>query len=110
MGFGVDQVSTEWAVAVKRVSFSSICGPLDPADPPHLAQSSYRVPFRELRRETTWARIHLVPLLLAEGDRVAYQEGLRATAVEAEIMKDVKGWVPRQAVYNNPRYRSPEGL
>jgi hypothetical protein len=48
---------------------------------------------RELKRETTWARIHLVPLLLAEGDRAAHQEGLRATAVETEIMKDVKGWV-----------------
>ncbi|KAJ7774123.1 B16.6 subunit of GRIM-19, NADH:ubiquinone oxidoreductase [Mycena olivaceomarginata] len=65
---------------------------------------------RELKRETTWARIHLVPLLLAEGDRAAYREGLRVTAIEAEIMRDVKGWVPRQDVYNNPRYRSPEGL
>ncbi|KAF8213875.1 B16.6 subunit of GRIM-19, NADH:ubiquinone oxidoreductase [Mycena galopus ATCC 62051] len=65
---------------------------------------------RELKRETTWARIHLVPLLLAEGDRAAYREEGRATAIEAEIMKDVKGWVPRQPVYNNPRYRSPEEL
>ncbi|KAJ7930092.1 GRIM-19 protein-domain-containing protein [Mycena leptocephala] len=65
---------------------------------------------RELKRETTWARIHLVPLLLAEGDRAAHQEGLRATAVETEIMKDVKGWVAGQPVYNNPRYRSPESL
>ncbi|KAK7062007.1 GRIM-19 [Favolaschia claudopus] len=60
---------------------------------------------RELKRESTWARIHLVPLLLAEGDRAAYQDGQRAAAVEADIMKDVKGWVPRQSVYNNPRYR-----
>jgi NADH dehydrogenase (ubiquinone) 1 alpha subcomplex subunit 13 len=49
--------------------------------------------YRELKRETTWARIHLVPLLLAEGDRAAYREGLRVTAIEAEIMRDVKGWV-----------------
>ncbi|KAJ6515558.1 GRIM-19 [Mycena sanguinolenta] len=79
---------------------------------------------RELKRENTWARIHLVPLLLAEGDRALYADAQHAHAVEAEIMKDVKGWVtlllscfvasnrmaqPRQPVYNNPRYR-PEGL
>ncbi|KAJ6538504.1 B16.6 subunit of GRIM-19, NADH:ubiquinone oxidoreductase [Mycena vulgaris] len=64
---------------------------------------------RELQREKTWARIHLVPLLMAEGDRAAYQLGQHGVAVEAEIMKGVKGWVPGQAVYNNPRYHIPEG-
>lgn len=48
---------------------------------------------RELKRETTWARIHLVPLLMAEGDRAAYSQGQREATIEAEIMKDVKGWV-----------------
>ena len=48
---------------------------------------------RELKRENTWARIHLVPLLLAEGDRALYADAQHAHAVEAEIMKDVKGWV-----------------
>ncbi|KAJ6539667.1 GRIM-19 [Mycena capillaripes] len=65
---------------------------------------------RELKREATWARIHLVPLLLAEGDRESFHQKLRATAIEAEIMKDVKGWVPGKTVYNNPRFRSPENL
>ncbi|QRW02020.1 hypothetical protein RhiLY_01017 [Ceratobasidium sp. AG-Ba] len=47
---------------------------------------------RELRRETAWSRIHLVPLLLAEGDRDAYRREQAARAREREIMKDVRGW------------------
>jgi NADH dehydrogenase (ubiquinone) 1 alpha subcomplex subunit 13 len=47
---------------------------------------------RELQREKVWSRIHLVPLLLAEGDRDAYRRELAANAREQEIMKDVKGW------------------
>ncbi|KAJ7129356.1 GRIM-19 [Mycena epipterygia] len=64
---------------------------------------------RELKREKTWARIHLVPLLMAEGDRAAYQLTQRGIAVEAEIMKDVKDWTPGRSVYNNPRYHTSEG-
>jgi len=48
--------------------------------------------YRELQREKVWSRIHLVPLLLAEGDRDAHRRHLAAVAREAEIMKDVKGW------------------
>jgi hypothetical protein len=51
--------------------------------------------FRELRREKVWSRIHLVPLLLAEGDRDAYRRQLAALEREKEIMKDVKGWQVR---------------
>ncbi|GAB1519884.1 hypothetical protein RhiTH_002955 [Rhizoctonia solani] len=47
---------------------------------------------RELKRENTWARIYLVPLLLAEGDRDAYRREQASLAREREIMKDVKGW------------------
>ncbi|KAF8709343.1 GRIM-19 protein, partial [Rhizoctonia solani] len=46
----------------------------------------------ELKRENTWARIYLVPLLLAEGDRDAYRREQASLAREREIMKDVKGW------------------
>ncbi|KAJ7068579.1 B16.6 subunit of GRIM-19, NADH:ubiquinone oxidoreductase [Mycena amicta] len=60
---------------------------------------------RELRREQMWARIHLVPLLMAEGDRAAYAESQRAAVLEAEIMKNVKNWGP-DSTYHNPRYRS----
>ena len=42
-----------------------------------------------------WSRIHLVPLLLAEGDRDAYRRRQAAIARESEIMKDVKGWEVR---------------
>ena len=48
--------------------------------------------FSELQREKTWSRIHLVPLLLAEGDRDAYRRQQAALAREKEIMKDVQGW------------------
>ena len=47
---------------------------------------------RELQREKVWSRIHLVPLLLAEGDRDAYRRQLAALEREKEIMKDVPGW------------------
>ena len=51
--------------------------------------------FRELRREKVWSRLHLVPLLLAEGDRDAYRRRLAALEREKEIMKDVKDWQVR---------------
>ena len=47
---------------------------------------------RELQREKVWSRIHLVPLLLAEGDRDEHRRQLAANAREQEIMKNVKGW------------------
>lgn len=47
---------------------------------------------RELQREKVWSRIHLVPILLAEGDRDAYRREQAALEREKEIMKDVKGW------------------
>ncbi|KAJ7094464.1 GRIM-19 [Mycena belliarum] len=59
---------------------------------------------RELQREKTWARIHLVPLLMAEGDRATHALNQRGLAIETDLMKDVKGWVPGQSVYNNARY------
>ncbi|KAF7301950.1 hypothetical protein MIND_00761100 [Mycena indigotica] len=72
------------------------------SDRPQLTRNSTS---RELRREQMWARIHLVPLLMAEGDREAYAASQRAAAVEADIMKNVKNWGPDSS-YHNPRYRS----
>ncbi|KAF8897810.1 GRIM-19 [Infundibulicybe gibba] len=63
---------------------------------------------RELQREKVWSRIHLVPLLMAEGDRDAYRRQQAALAREKEIMKDVSGWEAGKSVYNNSRYHSPE--
>ncbi|KAJ7752812.1 B16.6 subunit of GRIM-19, NADH:ubiquinone oxidoreductase [Mycena maculata] len=63
---------------------------------------------RELKREKTWARIHLVPVLMAEGDRAAYHAAQRNAALEADVMKDVRGWTAGASVYNNPRYRTPD--
>jgi NADH dehydrogenase (ubiquinone) 1 alpha subcomplex subunit 13 len=51
---------------------------------------------RELQREKIWSRIHLVPLLLAEGDRDAYRRERAALAREQEIMKGVKDWEVRR--------------
>ncbi|KAG8959802.1 hypothetical protein FRC03_007468 [Tulasnella sp. 419] len=58
---------------------------------------------RELKREKAWSRLHLVPMLLAEGDRDAYRREQAALAREKEIMKDVKGWEPGKSVYNNQK-------
>ncbi|KAG2013329.1 hypothetical protein CC2G_010251 [Coprinopsis cinerea AmutBmut pab1-1] len=59
---------------------------------------------RELEREKIWSRIHLVPLLMAEGDRDTYRRQQAALAREREIMKDVPGWEVGKSVYNNPKY------
>ena len=50
---------------------------------------------RELAREKVWSRIHLVPLLMAEGDRDLYRREQAALGREREIMKDVHGWEVR---------------
>ncbi|KAJ1308861.1 hypothetical protein OPQ81_004549 [Rhizoctonia solani] len=63
---------------------------------------------RELKRENTWARIYLVPLLLAEGDRDAYRREQAALAREREIMKDVRGWEIGKSVYHNTKYKPQE--
>jgi hypothetical protein len=47
---------------------------------------------RELEREKMWSRIHLVPLLMAEGDRDMYRRQQSEYEREREIMKDVAGW------------------
>ncbi|KAI0720337.1 GRIM-19 [Cerioporus squamosus] len=65
---------------------------------------------RELQREKVWSRIHLVPLLLAEGDRDAYRRQQAALEREREIMKDVPGWEAGKSVYNNPSHRSAETI
>ncbi|TFK55609.1 hypothetical protein OE88DRAFT_1710021 [Heliocybe sulcata] len=65
---------------------------------------------RELQREKVWSRLHLVPLLVAEGDRDAYRRDQAALAREKEIMKDVKDWEAGKSVYNNSRYRSRSAI
>ncbi|TFK20349.1 hypothetical protein FA15DRAFT_682569 [Coprinopsis marcescibilis] len=59
---------------------------------------------RELEREKVWARIHLVPLLMAEGDRDTYRRRAAAVEREREIMKNVPGWQVGKSVYSNPKY------
>lgn len=59
---------------------------------PRCFRCSSHAPYSsELQREKAWSRIHLVPLLLAEGDRDAYRRNEAAIAREKEIMKDVEG-------------------
>ncbi|OSD04623.1 B16.6 subunit of GRIM-19, NADH:ubiquinone oxidoreductase [Trametes coccinea BRFM310] len=65
---------------------------------------------RELQREKVWSRIHLVPILLAEGDRDAYRRQQAALERERQIMKDVPGWEPGKSVYNNPSHRPAETI
>ncbi|KAF9534677.1 GRIM-19 [Crepidotus variabilis] len=63
---------------------------------------------RELEREKVWTRIHLLPILMAEGDRDQYRRQQAAIAREKEIMKDVPGWEAGKSVYHNDRKHSPE--
>ncbi|CAL1701280.1 unnamed protein product [Somion occarium] len=65
---------------------------------------------RELKREATWSRIHLVPLLLAEGDRDAYRRQKAALEREKEIMKDVPDWEVGKSVYHNDKYRPTDPI
>ena len=72
---------------------------LDPAVfrlPPYLINTETadlrHVISRELQREKVWSRIHLVPMLMAEGDRELYRRQQAAVVREREIMKDVPGW------------------
>jgi hypothetical protein len=54
---------------------------------------------RELNREEVYARLYMLPHLLAEEDRDIYRREMAQVAREREIMKDVEGWnvrPPRQ--------------
>jgi len=62
---------------------------------------------RELVRERTWARIYMTPLLMAEQDRDSVRRYYSDKKREAEIMKDVPGWIPKQSVYNDGKFRNP---
>ncbi|PVF96299.1 hypothetical protein CPB86DRAFT_709284, partial [Serendipita vermifera] len=54
---------------------------------------------RELKREKTWSRIHLIPLLEAEHDRDVYRRTIAENAVEAAIMRRHSSWKPGNGVY-----------
>ena len=62
---------------------------------------------RELDREKRQARLALWPLLLAESD-LAYLNKLEENqALEAEVMKDVPGWLSEPKIYRTDRYQRP---
>ncbi|CDR40617.1 CYFA0S05e02476g1_1 [Cyberlindnera fabianii] len=62
---------------------------------------------RELARERHWARIHLMPLLIAEEDRTAVRRVYSELEREKEVMKDVEGWEAGKSVYNDGKFRTP---
>ncbi|KAL9933002.1 hypothetical protein V8E36_008257 [Tilletia maclaganii] len=62
---------------------------------------------RELKREVTWARIHLVPLLLAEQDRDVFRRRVAAVQREKAVMSDVPGWEAGKSVYFTKKYTQP---
>ena len=63
-------------------------------------RSSSHTLLRELEREKVWSRIHLVPLIVAEGDRAAYHRRQADVAMEKAIMKDVPGWEVSSLFHN----------
>lgn len=98
-------MASHGALIVKRVSFGGGSGrlPISEFDliravpeKAHFLRSvdpnESSFPYRELQREKVWSRIHLVPLLLAEGDRDAYRRQEATLERERVIMKDVKDW------------------
>jgi NADH dehydrogenase (ubiquinone) 1 alpha subcomplex subunit 13 len=62
---------------------------------------------RELNREKTWSRIHLVPLLQAESDRAEARTLDQQEELERRVMKDVPDWETRRKVYNTERFVPP---
>ncbi|THG93600.1 hypothetical protein EW145_g8335, partial [Phellinidium pouzarii] len=65
---------------------------------------------RELEREKVWGRIHLVPAMVAEGDRDTYRRRAAAVGREAEIMKTVEGWEAGKSVYHAERENMAHSL
>jgi hypothetical protein len=55
---------------------------------------------RELAREKMWARIHLMPLLVAEEDRTSVRRWYADKQREKELMGDV------QEAYNDGKFRT----
>ncbi|PVV00680.1 hypothetical protein BB560_004926 [Smittium megazygosporum] len=56
------------------------------------------------KRENTYARIYLLPLLTAETQRDQYRRHLAAIEREKIIMKDVMGWEAGKSVYHTDRF------
>ncbi|KAI3657580.1 hypothetical protein MP638_002692 [Amoeboaphelidium occidentale] len=62
---------------------------------------------RELKREKSYARLYMLPLLQSEMDRewmVWRQEELKK---EAEIMKSVEGWTVGESPYETRKFHFP---
>ncbi|KAI9168290.1 hypothetical protein H9P43_007662 [Blastocladiella emersonii ATCC 22665] len=62
---------------------------------------------RELRREKTWARVHLVPMLQAEADRAEARLLEQQEEQERRVMKGVAGWEEARKIYHTKRYVPP---
>jgi NADH dehydrogenase (ubiquinone) 1 alpha subcomplex subunit 13 len=62
-----------------------------------------------LKREKLWARLYVLPAIQAEWDREWMKWRADQLAKEAEIMKNVPGWVVGEKVYENSRW-APQGF
>jgi len=78
-------------VILRRWRTRNVVAELDPAALSEKETELSRL-YRELEREKMWSRIHLVPLLMAEGDRDMYRRQQSEYEKEKEIMKDIPGW------------------
>jgi hypothetical protein len=56
---------------------------------------------REIKREKSWARLYMLPVVQAEWDREWLKWRSEQVEQEKEIMKNVEGWVPGQSPYEN---------
>ncbi|PVU96221.1 hypothetical protein BB561_001315 [Smittium simulii] len=62
---------------------------------------------RELKREKTYGRIYLLPMLTAETHRDEYRRHLANAEREKAIMKNVGDWTLNKSVYSVDRHVPP---
>ena len=62
---------------------------------------------RFVLKEKREARMAIMPFLMAEQDAMNKAESDKKLAYEADIMKDVKGWVVGESVYSKGKWVKP---
>ncbi|KAL7409245.1 GRIM-19 [Mrakia frigida] len=67
-----------------------------------------RAETRENQRENSWARIHMIPFLMAENERDQYRREWALKERERIIMKDVEGWEVGKMPYHTKDYVRPK--
>jgi len=65
---------------------------------------------RELKRETTIAKLNMIPLLVAEGDRGMIKRMYGEYEKEKLLMADVEGWEFGESVFHSDMWQTPNSI